>query len=208
MKNKGFTLIEILITVLIIGILAAIAVPKYQKAVQRGQAAKMIIAARQLHDAQKSYLLSSGEGSQSLDKLDINFPGPRMDAFTAVANGNCNSGTHVGGYVWGNFKNNVIDMGDFELGIGSSSWRYVLASVATLKGDHCRQVLFTLYPSRSVNSGEDVSVDTPLCYQGRSTNDTWCQDMFGVTNRDEVNLRNPAGDYVSLSGDMYKINNF
>ena len=208
MKNHAFTLIELLVVILIIGILAAIALPQYQKAVQRSQAAKMIFAVHQLHNAQQRHFMSTGEIANSLDKLDINFSGPRMDEFTAVANGNCNSGTHLYGYVGVDSKNNVIDMGDFELGLASPTWRYALASMASLKGDHCRQVLFTLYPSKSDITGEEVPIETPLCYQGRSTNDTWCQKMFGITNKDHVYATNPAGETVSLSGSLYKINNF
>ena len=180
MKNKAFTLIELLIAILIIGILAAIALPQYQKARNRSVYAKMIAAVRQLNDAQQRYILSNGHGANSIDELDIDLPGPRQDNFSAVGAGNCKGGTHMGGYS----TNNVIDMGEFEVGIASSTWRYPMASLAMLKGGHCRQIYSPLYPMKQYYTGRVVPVKTLLCYVG-NTDDQWCYKDFGSTR--EIN---------------------
>jgi prepilin-type N-terminal cleavage/methylation domain-containing protein len=59
-KKSGFTLIELLVVVLIIGILAAIAVPQYFKVVEKGKVAEALAAADALRGAQERYLAAAG----------------------------------------------------------------------------------------------------------------------------------------------------
>ena len=60
-KSKGgFTLIELLVVVLIIGILAAIAVPQYFKVVEKGKAAEAFATLDSLRGAQERFLAASG----------------------------------------------------------------------------------------------------------------------------------------------------
>ena len=70
---KGFTLIEILVVVVIIAVLAAVALPQYQKAVDRSAATQMFVTGKAIKDAQELYYLDNGKYADSLDKLDLGF---------------------------------------------------------------------------------------------------------------------------------------
>ena len=93
-NNKAFTLIELLVVVLIIGILAAVAVPQYQKAVIKSRFATVKAAAKALAEAEYLYHMTNGSYTTSLDELSIDMPGGRTS--TSIA-----SGTGSISYPWG-----------------------------------------------------------------------------------------------------------
>ena len=73
-NKKAFTLIELLVVVLIIGILAAIALPQYQKAVEKARLATWMPMVRALYQAEEAYYLANGEYSNDLAALDVQIP--------------------------------------------------------------------------------------------------------------------------------------
>ena len=74
MKNKqAFTLIELLVVVLIIGILAAVALPQYQKAVWKSRATQLFTSVRSLAMAQEAHYMATGEYATSFGELDLDF---------------------------------------------------------------------------------------------------------------------------------------
>ena len=70
--KKGFTLIELLVVVLIIGILSSVALPQYEKAVEKSRWAEALSNIRALGNAVETYMLSSGgEAPTDISALDV-----------------------------------------------------------------------------------------------------------------------------------------
>ena len=78
--NKGFTLIEMLVVVLIVGILAAIALPQYELAVEKARAREGLMMTRSIFKAHELFYLTNGVYADSLDDLDISFPGEEKNS--------------------------------------------------------------------------------------------------------------------------------
>ena len=77
MTNRAFTLIELLVVVLIIGILAAMALPQYQKAVEKAKITEAIINLRAITEAQKVFYLANGQyaAHDEIELLGVEIPG-------------------------------------------------------------------------------------------------------------------------------------
>ncbi|MBR5151818.1 MAG: type II secretion system protein [Elusimicrobiaceae bacterium] len=84
-KNKrAFTLIELLVVVLIIGILAAVAVPQYQKAVIKARFAEAMVNLRAIGQADTACRLATGKGVCTIDELDVDVAGSFDSAQTDI----------------------------------------------------------------------------------------------------------------------------
>ncbi len=84
-SKKGFTLIELLVVVLIIGILAAIAVPQYRKAVAKSRFAQLKLLINDIVKAQEIYYLANGKYTANFDDLDITMPnGERTTNYDSI----------------------------------------------------------------------------------------------------------------------------
>ena len=74
-KGKGgFTLLELLMVMIIIGILATLAVPQYLRFIEKSRAAEAVGVLGAVKTAEGLYMLEHGTFANALDLLDISVP--------------------------------------------------------------------------------------------------------------------------------------
>ena len=115
--RTGFTLIELLVVVLIIGILAAIALPQYELAVEKSRVSEALIHLKAIEQAADLCALANGipedEPGCYFNEIDIQIPGLAIDphdfAFAETENFEyiCDEGGCRFPYVWR--KNSSFD---------------------------------------------------------------------------------------------------
>ena len=106
MNRKGFTLIELLIVVVIIGILAAIAIPKFANTKGKAYVTAMKSDLRNLVSAQESFFSDSAKYTTDLTAAGLNFKsstGVNPPAITTYAGSwiATNSHTQLAGVICG-----------------------------------------------------------------------------------------------------------
>ena len=75
-SQRGFSLVELTIVVVILGVLAMMAVPRYRTVVEQSKASEAFVYLDQISKGQEMYNARNGRYSDNLNKLDIKAPKP------------------------------------------------------------------------------------------------------------------------------------
>ena len=107
-NKKGFTLLEILVVVLIIGILASIAIPQYQMAVTKSKVASILPLMRRWKDALAEYKLQHGsyDDLEDASNLGVSWPSDWKERGT---NNPCGDSLSCGNDYWTEYTATELD---------------------------------------------------------------------------------------------------
>ncbi len=90
-KQSGFTLVELAVVIVIIGVLAAFAVPRFKASVERSKAAEAFNYLSAIQAAQERYHARQSIYADEVNNLDIKFSAPKYFSVGAIAAGHTSS---------------------------------------------------------------------------------------------------------------------
>ncbi len=131
-NQKGFTLIELMIVIAIIGILAAVALPAYQDYTIRARMAEPLALLGEAKNSMTEYYIANGTIAQNATQAGIRTViGTELVSAVGVASGNINV-TLTSATVWGPVAGEVVRLSLIDTSSGTLEYRCVPGNAATL----------------------------------------------------------------------------
>ncbi|MCX5782890.1 MAG: type II secretion system protein [Elusimicrobia bacterium] len=86
-KRNGFTLVELAVIIVIIGVLAAFGVPRFREAVERSKAGEAFNYLTSVRSAQERYHAKNAQYANLISNLDVDAPAPKYFTLGTVTAG-------------------------------------------------------------------------------------------------------------------------